>query len=466
MNKSFFILILGLSIIHGLSAQHNIKFDKITVENGLSQSNINWIMQDDQGFIWFATNGGLNRFDGSQFKTYTHNDADSNSISNNIINHIYEDEIGKVWISTENGLSVFDKSLEVFTHYKSEPNNPYGLSSNQTTCTIKDDFGNYWIGTSGGGLNKYNPKTKKFRTYRNIIKNPESISSNYITCLEKDKYGYIWVGTNENGMNMLEPESGKFLRYVRSNINNASPSISSNQVNTIYEDNDGDLWVGTSVGIDLIKPKTNFRNLNTRDNIINFQQIISPGNATTGSSILSIYQGASGLLWFGTIDKGLGFLNKYTKSVGYYTIDPNNDFSVLSNNVTTVFDDRSGILWLGTNAGINIIDRQKDRFTWEKRSSGTSNALSSNNIQAIYKENNGVLWLGTYDKGLTKYDPETEIYTNYLFEDFIVEGESIKERNRVLKKYDKRKTKKKQSRIHYLSHNRIYALHRDMKKKL
>ena len=84
-------MILGLSIIHGLSAQNNIKFDKITVENGLSQSNINGIMQDDQGFIWFATNGGLNRFDGSQFKTYTHNDADSNYISNNIINHIYKE---------------------------------------------------------------------------------------------------------------------------------------------------------------------------------------------------------------------------------------------------------------------------------------------------------------------------------------------------------------------------------------
>ena len=197
--KSLYLLFFFLSISIVASAQRNIKFDKITVDNGLSQSNINWILQDKQGLIWFATNGGLNRFDGSQFKTFIHSDTDSNSISNNIINHLYEDDNGKIWISTQNGLNVFDKSLEVFTQFKSELNSPSELSSNQITCTIKDNFGNYWIGTSGGGLNKYNPQTNTFETYRNKIKNPQSLSSNYITCLEKDKYGFIWVGTADNG---------------------------------------------------------------------------------------------------------------------------------------------------------------------------------------------------------------------------------------------------------------------------
>jgi len=423
-------------------------------------------MQDQQGFLWFATNGGLNRFDGSQFKTYTHNDADSNSISNNIINHIYEDDNGKIWVSTQNGLNIFDKSLEVFTQFRSELNSPIGLSSNQITCTIKDNLGNYWIGTFGGGLNKYNPETKKFKIYRNIIKNPESISSNYITCLEKDKYGFIWVGTSDNGLNMLDPGSGKFLRYVNTNVNDANKNLSSNQINTIYEDNDGDLWVGTNSGIDLIKTNKNGRNLSNRDEIINFNTLFYPNNSLAANSILSIYQGASGLIWFGTIDHGLGFLNKHTKAVGNYIIDPNNDFSILSNNVTAVFDDRAGILWIGTNAGINIIDRQSDRFTWHKRTPGNNNTISSNNIQSIYKENDGVLWLGTFDKGLTHYDPLTDIYTNYLDKDFIIEGESIKERNRVLRKYDQRKSAKKPSAIYYLSHNRIYAIHRDKSKKL
>ena len=463
-NRSLYLLIPFLLISFTTLAQRSVKFDKITVDNGLSQSNINWILQDEQGFLWFATNGGLNRFDGSQFKTYIHNDADSNSISNNIINHIYEDDHGKIWVSTQNGLNVYDKSLEIFTLVKGELNSSIGISNNQITCTIKDNFGNYWIGTSGGGLTKYNPKSNIYITYRNIIKNPQSLSSNYITCLEKDKYGFIWIGTADNGINMLEPGSGKLLRYVKSDIN-SNQSLSNNQIHTIYEDNDGDLWIGTAAGIDLLKPTKNGRNLNNRDEIINFHRKVIPNNSAASNSILSIYQRASGLIWFGTVDNGLGFLDKYTRAVGNFIIDPNSDFSVLSNNVTSVFEDRSGILWIGTNAGINMIDIQSDRFTWHKRIPGISNTFSSNNIQAIYKENNGVLWLGTYDKGLTKYDPLTDIFTNFLTDDFIIDGESIKEKNRLLKKYDKRKSKKL-TKIQYLSHNRIYALHRDKSKRL
>lgn len=456
VNRTTYLLILSLLISFVAIAQRSIKFDKITVDDGLSQGNINWIHQDRQGFIWFATNGGLNKFDGTQFISYLHSDSDSNSISNNIINHISEDRHGKLWISTQNGLNIFDKSLDTFIHFKNELNNP----SNQISSTIEDDYGNYWIGSYGGGLIKYNLQTKRFKTYRNILKNPESISSNYITCLEKDKYGYIWIGTNDGGVNMLDPETGKFLRYVKTDINTTSASISSNQINTIYEDNDGDLWIGTAEGIDLLKPNSSGRNLNNRDEIINFHKQLYPRKAGASNSILSLYQGASGLIWFGTIDDGLGFFNKYTKAVGNYLIDPNNDFSILSNNVTTVYDDRSGFLWIGTNAGINLIDRQSDRFTWHKRIPGMNNTLSSNNIQAIYKESNDALWLGTFDKGLTHYDPLTEIFTNYLEDDFIIEGESIKERTRVLKKFDQRKSIKKTEKIHFISNNRIYALHK------
>lgn len=458
----FILLFISISAL----AQRTYKFDKITVDNGLSQNNINWILQDKKGFVWFATNGGLNRFDGSQFITYIHNKSDSNTISNNIINHIFEDNSGKIWISTQNGLNVFDQSLEIFSHYKSELNNPTGLSSNQVTCTLQDDLGNYWIGTNGGGLNKFDPRSNEFSALRNIIKTPESISSNYITCLEKDKYGNIWIGTQNMGINMLNPESGKILRYVKPEVKNSQSTLSSNQINTIYEDNDGDLWIGTSEGIDKIKPTAAGRNLNNRDEVINFHKYLLPKNSSASGSILSIYQGASGLIWFGTIDNGLGSFNKYTHTSWKHIIDPNNDFSILSNNVTTVFDDNSGILWIGTNAGINMIDRESDRFTWHKRATGISNTISSNNIQAIYKESNNIVWLGTFDKGLSHYDPLTEIYTNYLDNDFIVEGESIKEKNRVLQKYDKRKKSKKAPKIHYLTNNRIYAIHRDKSKRL
>jgi ligand-binding sensor domain-containing protein/signal transduction histidine kinase len=451
-----FVLFIFFNIGHA-SSQREIKFNKLTVEDGLSQNNINHIIQDQKGFIWFATNGGLNKFDGIDFTSFVYNSNDSNSISNNIINHLYEDENNKIWISTQNGLNVFDEDTETIIVHKNEINNPFSISHNQITCTVQDNYGNYWIGTAGGGLNKFDPEKGLFKAFRKSDRNPQSISSNYITCLVKDKYGYIWIGTQDNGLNMLDPEHEKFLRYVKSNSAH-QPSISSNEINEIYEDYEGDLWIGTSAGIDLMKPNINGRHLSSRDDIINFHKIISPKYSAASKNITSIFQGASGLLWFGTKDDGLGFINKYLKVTGKYTVNPNSDFSLLSNYITSVFDDRAGILWIGTNSGISIIDKLRDRFVWHKRIPGKENTFSSNNIRSIYKDHNGILWLGSQDQGLTKYDPLTDIYTNYSTNDFIVEGESLKERDQILRKYDKRISSYSPNKIYYLTHNRINSI--------
>lgn len=449
-----------------LFGQSTVKFNKITVDDGLTQSTINCILQDKQGFIWFGTNGGLNRFDGTNFKIFIHDDLDSNTITNNIINHLFEDESGNIWVSTQNGLNIYNQQQESFSFIRSKKNSANSLNNNQVTCTIQDNDGNYWIGTAGGGLNKYDPKHKTFTYFEKINRNPESISSNFITSIEKDKYGYIWIGTPDNGLNMLDPSKGKFLRYVANNVNTSQSSLSDNQVNTIYEDNDGDLWIGTGNGIDLIKPTADGRNLNNRDQVIHIGNLLYQGKQSASGDILSIYQGASGLIWFGTFDNGLGYLNKYTLSGSNYLVDPNNEYSLRSNFISSVIDDRSGILWTGTNAGINFIDRQKDRFSWHKRIPGVNNSISSNNIQSIYKEKNGILWLGTYDKGLTKYDPLTEVYTNYLENDYIVEGESVLDKNLILQKFDKRKHLKKREKLPFLSNNRVYTLMRDKNKRL
>lgn len=460
-NKIFILFIICSFIALNIDAQHNIKFNKITVENGLSQSNINHIIQDQKGFMWFATNGGLNRFDGIEFRTFVFDLLDTNSISSNIINHLYEDEIGNIWISTQNGLDFYNESSEQLTHFRNELNNPNSLSDNHIVCTIKDDDGNLWIGTAGGGLNRYHPETKVFKTYRNSIQNNQSISSNFITCIEKDKYGFLWIGTANNGLNMFDPVNEKFVRYEKTQSGN-SHTLSSNQIQCVYEDNDGDLWVGTTAGIDLVKTLTTGRNSDKSDEIINYSTIVGK-NSAAASSITSIYQGESGLIWFGTTDRGLGYINKYLNVSGSYGVDPNNDFSLLSNNITSVFDDKSGILWIGTNAGINNINKLRNRFEWHKRIPGKGNTLSSSNVYSILKEDNGIMWIGTYDQGLTKYDPLTNVFTNYLIDDYFVEGESIRERNYLLRKYDQRKSASRLEKISYLNHNRISILHKDTK---
>jgi ligand-binding sensor domain-containing protein/signal transduction histidine kinase len=456
--KSVIFFLVSFLFIGQLIAQNNIKFNRLTVEDGLSQNTIKHIIQDKNGLIWFATNGGLNRFDGIEFKTFVYDRNADNSISDNIINHLFEDARGNIWISTQNGLSVYNQINEAFTTYKNVINNPHSISHNHVTCVTEDMNGIFWIGTDGGGLNRFDPSTNHFKALRYISDNPQSISSNSINCLETDKYGYVWVGTKSNGLNMLDPVSERFFRYMHSESDKIN-SISNDQINTIYEDYEGDLWIGTASGIDLMNPNINGRHLSSRDEILNMSKLLSTQGSAASKNITSIYQGASGMIWFGTTDNGLGFIKKYLNVTGNYLVDPNNDYSLLSNEVTSVFDDRDGILWIGTNSGINSIDK-RNRFVWHKRTPGQQNTFSSNNIRSIYQEENGVFWLGSHDQGLTKYDPLTEIYTNFSTDDFIVEGESIRERNKLLRKFDKRQSSGKLQKLNYLSHNRINDIHR------
>jgi ligand-binding sensor domain-containing protein/signal transduction histidine kinase len=450
-----YLLIFLIQIANADAFGQSIKFDKLTVEDGLSQNTINHIIQDQKGFIWFATNGGLNKFDGIEFKAFVYDRDEPNSISSNIINHLYEDRSGNIWISTQNGLNLYHPDTDTFTNFKNEVNNPYSISHNQVNCVVEDDHGKIWIGTAGGGLNLYDPEQGRFKVFRNNLNNTQSLSSNFITCLERDKYGYIWVGTLDEGLNMLDPETQNFTTYSKPASSKLEGHISSNQINVIYEDYEGDLWIGTAAGIDRLIPDIAGRHLSVKDQVINCTKITTMGSM----HISSIFQGASGLIWFGTRDHGIWYLNKYLHVSGNYIVEPSNDHSLLSNYVTTVFDDRSAILWIGTNSGINIIDKLKDRFVWHKRTPGTKNTVSSNNIRSIYKSPNGVMWYGTEDQGLSKYDPLSGVYTNFSSNDFVVDGESIMERNQILKRFDKRTSSSPMHPLHFLSHNRVNDIH-------
>ncbi len=460
VEKSFFYTIfIVFAAVFSVQAQ---KFDRITLDDGLSQSNINCFAQDRIGFLWIGTNGGLNRYDGSEFKVFLHDLNDSLSISNNVINTIFEDEDGLLWIGTQNGLNIYNRRSNKFTIYRSEKNNSNSISSNVITAIVEDTLGNYWIGTDGGGLNKFDPVNKEFEHFQYQAKNPYSISSNSISSLCLDKYGFVWVGTKDQGVNMLNPANEKFVRYLANDENDHQ--ISDNKVNTIYQDNDGVLWVGTDKGLNQFNEQNNKRSLGSRDEIIQYQY---DGNINSigGESVLSIYQGASGLIWIGTNNGGLTSLNKELGYFKNYQIDPNKQEGLLSNKITAIFDDRSEILWIGTNAGINKIDRQGDRFKLHVRKQGAENTWSSNNVRSIFKEENGITWVGTFDAGLNKYDPHTGEFTIYKDNDIILAGISIEEHKKILRK-NNRKSKRFKDKDKYLTNNRILSVHRDDNKNL
>ena len=136
--------------------EQNLKFDHLSLKEGLSQSTVYSILQDSKGFMWFGTQDGLNKYDGYQFTVYRHDSQDANSLSHNEVFAIYEDSQGTLWFGTGKGLNRFDSQQNRFIHYLHDPQNPDNSLSNNTVWSINEDNeGLLWIGTDGGGLNKF-----------------------------------------------------------------------------------------------------------------------------------------------------------------------------------------------------------------------------------------------------------------------------------------------------------------------
>ena len=158
-----------------LAAPAPLRFERLAVEEGLSQSAVNCILQDSQGFMWFGTEDGLNRFDGYSFEVFYHDESDPDTLSRNYIWTLLEDRAGRLWVGTESGgLDLWEPSTGRFLHHRATGAN--GLTHDTVRALAEDRQGNLWIATDGGGLNRYSPDTGAWRSYRHAPDDPESLS--------------------------------------------------------------------------------------------------------------------------------------------------------------------------------------------------------------------------------------------------------------------------------------------------
>ena len=251
----------------------DIKFEKIGIEQGLSQMTIHCIIQDRKGFLWIGTSDGLNKFDGYSITNYYYNIDDTNSLSGNSIQAILEDNSGILWIGTREGLNKFDPKTEKFTLYKNDPQDSESLSHNNVRSIFEDSLGTLWIATWGGGLNKLIPPAPdssgsdnevhlpggqesppKFIHYQHNPQDPESLSHNSVTSIIEDNSGILWIGTSPGGLNRFDRKTEKFTVYK--NDPQDPQSLSNNIVRSIRENNSGILWIGTNNGLNKFDPKT------------------------------------------------------------------------------------------------------------------------------------------------------------------------------------------------------------------
>jgi len=386
---------------------NDIRFDRISIEQGLSQSTVECIVQDSKGFMWFGTEDGLNKYDGYSFAVFRHDPQDANSLSNNYVRCLLEDHTSMLWIGTwGGGLDRFDPESGLFTHYKHEPADRHSLSHDNILSLYEDSAGVLWVGTGGGGLDQFDRENERFLHYRHNPHDLHSLSDNMVLAIHQDRSGELWVGTQRGGLNRLDRPQQRFIRYQ--NDPDDPHSLSSNHVTAIHEDDAGVLWIGTGDGglNRLVRGKEQF---------IRYEHNSDDARSLGSNNVQAICEDRSGVLWIGTSGGGLNLYDRKNDQFIHYRTDPSDPHSLSHNDVRCIYEDRGGVLWVGTfGAGLSKANRANQKFIHYRKDPNDPNSLSDNMVLAIHEDQSGTLWIGTHGGGLNRFDPDSGQWTHYL----------------------------------------------------
>lgn len=427
-----FLPILAALVPAQATAQEpTLRFERLTIEQGLSQNTVFSLLQDNAGFIWIGTADGLNRYDGYTFTVYKSDPADSRSLSNSAVVALLKDRSGNLWAATRRGLNRFNPETNSFTHF---------LLDQRLSSLFEDAAGNLWVGTWGGTLERFDPVSQSFTSfdvcangsgcalyqdraqeywladktglYRfdpiSKTKTPVTIDQAFpdlhpLSMLE-DRAGTFWLAT-DHGLYTLDRTSGATRRFAHDP--NDGRSLSNDTVWLIHEDRRGTLWIATwGGGLEQFDPQT--------ETFIHHRSDENNLHSLGGDTLFAILEDRSGLLWIGTDSGGLSMLNPATRAFQHYTADPTQPQAMRGRVVSALFADRAGILWVGTDGnGLNVIDRKKGTVKNYRNDPANERSLGDDTVNAIYQDSDGVVWLAT-GHGLARFDQASDSFTTFL----------------------------------------------------
>ncbi len=408
MGKRIYILriLFPIFVLNLYAQQHKIRFERLSIEQGLSQSSVISICQDHRGFLWFGTYEGLDRYDGYRFKIYKNDPDDSTSLSNNVIKVIYEDHLNVLWVGTEGGLNQFNREKECFVRYLSDKNDSTSLSHDRVRNIFEDRYHNLWIATDHG-LNLFDREKNCFKIYYHDPNNPNSISHNFVREVYEDHLGNLWVGTDV-GLNLFDRKKERFIRFFH---DPKDPySLSGNNILSFGEDDQGVLWIGTwDEGLNRFDRE--------KKRFIRYQFDSRDPHSLRHNIVRAIYRDSSGELWIATYGGGLEKYDRARDRFIHYQYDANDPYSLSSNAAYCIYEDRSGLLWIGTDfGGVSKFDRKKSQFVHYKNDPGNPYSLNNNTVNVFYEDPDDqgkVIWIGTWGGGLCRFDREKEVFTHF-----------------------------------------------------
>ncbi|MBI4851323.1 MAG: response regulator [Acidobacteria bacterium] len=398
MYKLLLLILILTFYIKGFAQREvsDLSFEQISLEDGLSQSSVNFLYQDSKGFMWFATNDGLNRYDGYNFVVFRHESQNPNSLSSNIIKSVLEDSTGMLWIFPvlEKTIDKYDPRTGKFTHYNIIEDTNY-LSNSM----VEDREKNVWIAT-GKRLAKYSIEKDNFTFYSCDNDSSKSLCIEYITTIYLDRLDTVWFA-GKNKIIKYVKEKDSFISYfVDKKFNNLDFSI-------MYQDSKGRHWVGTTTkGLFLFDSKTEKF---TRQYDIKGVRGINP-------PITGIVEDEQGNIWISSLE-GINIFEPEKEKFTLHPHNPHNPNSVSQDFIYGMHIDRTGTIWIGTSLGISRYSPNSRRFfTYHIEKPTPKNRSSSNYLHRVLEDSRGEIWVMGADGKFNKLDPITKTITSKLNE--------------------------------------------------
>ena len=343
-----------------IPATRPMYFEHVTMRDGLSMSTVNSILQDSQGYVWFATEAGLNRYDGYAIR-----------------------------------------------QYHRERGNDHGLASDYIWSMAEDAHGDIWLATDGGGVARWQRATDKFQQFRHDASQPRSLASDAVRALLIDAQGRIWAGTKDQGLDMLDPDTGQ-ARHFR-HIEGDLYSLPANAIGALYSDRSGRMWVGTDGGLSRYDPSI--------DGFISYGAVLSAANLSD-LRVRAIHEDHAGALWVGTVSGGLVRLEQNGNRFTTFRHDPQNPNSLSQDRVWSVLEDSAQRLWVATADGLDLFDRGTESFVRYAHNTDNPQSLRDSDVLSLYQDRGGILWAGTRGGGASHWNPRSWLLGHYFSDAF------------------------------------------------
>ncbi len=379
----------------------SIKFEYLTVDDGLSQGTIEDILQDKQGMMWFATRDGLDRFDGQKFTVFRNNRNDPNSLASNWILSLAIDRNEKLWIGS-GGLNMYDPVTDRLIRIPVNEKDARAFHGGQVYDINVDYDSTLWISTTNG-LVHYFPKDNTFTTYSSDSKGKSPLPVNivYNTLITKD--GRLFVAAETDPIFEFNRKDGTFSSIA---YKKAYPG--SNFRKSIQEDQNGLFYiVAENSAVHIYNPVTSETKM-----------------ITTGAGALNALSIKSKVLfvsphevWIGTDGGGINIYNPVSGEMQYLVSDNRNTTSLNSKAVFKLYQDKDQNIWVGHyNMGISVWKRNKEKFISYHFNPFDPHTLSKEVVCGIFQDSKGRIWLGQDGGGLDLFHPETQTFEHFRHE--------------------------------------------------